>query len=124
MEIDTCEQYVLDQLMQAQAERDWLRDALADREAQIGELKAKLKPAPIDEAIVKAGRQAVYDDGTWFRTDVDDEGKLVVFEDWCIEHTQDRNRCGLSKREFIDYFEPEFRAEYDELAKEWKDDQE
>lgn len=31
MEIKTCEQYVLDQLEQAQAERDWLRGKLMER---------------------------------------------------------------------------------------------
>ena len=82
MEIKTCEQYVLDQLEQARAERDWLRG-------------------------VSSG------------------GKLMPFEDWCIEHVGYSSlRYGMTKNEFIAYFEPEFRTEYDELAEEWKAEQE
>ena len=33
-------------------------------------------------------------------------------------------RFGMTKAEFIAYFEPEFRAEYEELAEEWKAEQE
>lgn len=106
MEIKTCEQYVLDQLEQARAERDWLR----------GEL---------EQAIRKEGRRKLYRDGTGYSTSVDDGGKLIPFSDWCIEHVGYSSlRCGMTKSEFIAYFEPEFREEYDELVNEWKAGQE
>lgn len=97
MEIKTCEQYVLDQLEQARAERD---------------------ASKVEQAIRKEGRRKLYRDGTGYRTSVDDGGKLIPFSDWCIEHVGYSSlRCGMTKSEFIAYFEPEFREEYDELLK-------
>lgn len=52
-------------------------------------------------------------------------GKLIPFSDWCIERVGYSSlRCGMTKSEFIAYFEPEFREEYDELVNEWKAEQE
>lgn len=108
MEIKTCEQYVLDQLEQAQAERDWLRGELEQAHDEAEELRAKL-----------------YRDGTDCRTSVSSGGELIPFEDWCIEHVGYSSlRRGMTKNEFIAYFEPEFREEYDELVNEWKAGQE
>lgn len=42
MEIKTCEQYVLDQLEQARAERDWLRGKLEQAQDEAEELRGKL----------------------------------------------------------------------------------
>lgn len=42
MEIKTCEQYVLDQLEQALAERDWLRGKLEQAQDEAEELRGKL----------------------------------------------------------------------------------
>ena len=42
MEIKTCEQYVLDQLEQARAERDWLREKLEQAQDEAEELRGKL----------------------------------------------------------------------------------
>ena len=73
----------------------------------------------------KEGRRKLYRDGTGYRTSVDDGGKLIPFYDWCIEHVGYSSlRCGMTKSEFIAYFEPEFREEYDELVNEWKAGQE
>lgn len=128
MEIKTCEQYVLDQLEQAQAERDWLRGELEQAHDEEEELRGKLMErdaSKVEQAIRKEGRAKLYRDGTDYRTSVDDGGKLMPFEDWCIEHVgYPSQRCGMTKNEFIAYFEPEFRAEYDELAEEWKAKQE
>lgn len=56
---------------------------------------------------------------------MEDGGKLIPFSDWCIEHVGYSSlRCGMTKSEFIAYFEPEFREEYDELVNEWKAGQE
>lgn len=111
MEIKTCEQYVLDQLEQARSERDWLR--------------GKRDASKVEQAIRKEGRRKLYRDGIGYRTSVDDGGKLIPFSDWRIEHVGYSSlRCGMTKSEFIAYFEPEFREEYDELANEWKVGQE
>lgn len=44
MEIKTCEQYVLDQLEQARAERDLLRGKLEQARDEADELRGKLTP--------------------------------------------------------------------------------
>lgn len=131
MEIKTCEQYVLDQLEQARAERDWLRDKLEQAQNEAEELRGKLMErgerdaSKVEQVIRKEGRAKLYRDGTGYRTSVSSGGSLIPFEDWCMEHVGYLSqRCGMTKAEFIAYFEPEFRAEYDELAEEWKAEQE
>lgn len=123
MEIKTCEQYVLDQLEQARAERDWLREKLEQAQDEAEELRGKLMErgehdaSKVEQAIRKEGRRKLYRDGSGYRTSVEDGGKLIPFSDWCIEHVGYSSlRCGMTKSEFIAYFEPEFREEYDELA--------
>lgn len=124
MEIKTCEQYVLDQLEQARAERDWLRGELEQAQNEAVE-RGERDASKVEQAIRKEGRSKLYRDGTGYRTSVDDGGKLIPFSDWCIEHVGYSSlRCGMTKSEFIAYFEPEFREEYDELVNEWKADQE
>lgn len=130
MEIKTCEQYVLDQLEQARAERDWLRGKLEQAQDETEELRGKLMErgerdaSKVEQAIRKEGRRKLYRDGTGYCTSVDDDGKLIPFSDWCIEHVGYSSlRCGMTKSEFIAYFEPEFRDwdatyyEEDELLK-------
>lgn len=131
MEIKTCEQYVLDQLKCAENEVYSLRAAIDEWKARCAKLEAELKArdergaSKVEQAILKDGRAKIYRDGTGYRTSVSSGGKLMPFEDWCIEHTgYPSQRCGMTKNEFIAYFEPEFRAEYDELAEEWKEEQE
>lgn len=61
MEIKTCEQYVLDQLEQAQAERDWLRGKLEQAQDEAEELRGKLMErgerdaSKVEQAIRKEG---------------------------------------------------------------------
>lgn len=131
MEIKTCEQYVLDQLEQARAERDWLRGKLEQAQDEAEELRGKLMErgerdaSKVEQEIRKEGRAKIYRDGTGYRTSISRGGSLIPFEDWCMEHVGYLSqRCGMTKAEFIVYFEPEFRAEYDELAEEWKAEQE
>lgn len=124
MEIKTCEQYVLDQLEQARAERDWLRGELEQLRGKLME-RVERDASKVEQAIRKEGRRKLYRDGTGYSTSVDDGGKLIPFSDWCIEHVGYSSlRCGMTKSEFIAYFEPEFREEYDELVNEWKAGQE
>lgn len=131
MEIKTCEQYVLDQLMCTENEVYSLRASNNDMKARCAKLEAELKArderdaSKVEQAILKEGRAKLYRNGTGYRTSVSSGGKLMPFEDWCIEHVgYSTLRCGMTKNEFIAYFEPEFRAEYDELAEEWKAEQE
>ena len=129
MEIKTCEQYVLDQLEQAQFEVDLLSAEIDELQARCAKLEAELKArderdaSKVEQAIREEGRRKLYSDGSGYRTSVYDNGKLMPFDDWCIEHAgYSRPRCGMTKNEFIAYFEPEFRAEYDELAEERKEE--
>lgn len=131
MEIKTCEQYVLDQLEQTRAERDWLLGKLEQAQDEADELRGKLMErgerdaSKVEQVIRKEGRAKIYRDGTGYRTSVSSGGSLIPFEDWCMERVGYLSqRCGMTKAEFIAYFEPEFRAEYEELAEEWKAEQE
>lgn len=131
MEIKTCEQYVLDQLKCTENEVYSLRAAIDEWKARCAKLEAELKArderdaSKVEQAIRKTGRSMLYRDGTGYRTSVSSGGSLIPFEDWCMEHVGYLSqRHGMTKAEFIAYFEPEFRAEYDELAEEWKAEQE
>lgn len=131
MEIKTCEQYVLDKLKCTENEVYQLRAANDELKARCAKLEAELKARDeretlkVEQAIRKTGRSMLYRDGTGYRTSVSSSGSLIPFEDWCMEHIgYSSQRCGMTKAEFIAYFEPEFRDEYDELAEEWKAEQE
>ena len=131
MEIKTCEQYVLDQLMIAENEVYELSSEIDELEASCAKLKAKLNArderdaSKVEQAIRNEGRAKLYRDGTGYRTSVSSGGGLIPFEDWCMNHVgYSSQRFGMTKAEFIAYFEPEFRAEYDELAEDWKEEQE
>ena len=52
MEIKTCEQYVLDQLEQARAERDWLRGKLEQAQDEAEELRGKLRTLLDESALL------------------------------------------------------------------------
>lgn len=131
MEIKTCEQYVLDQLMCTENEVYQLRAANNDLKARCAKLESELKArderdaSKVEQAIRNEGRAKLYRGGTRYRTSVSSGDSLTPFEDWCMEHVgYPSQRCGMTKAEFIAYFEPEFRAEYEELAEEWKAEQE
>lgn len=87
MEIKTCEQYVLDQLEQARAERDWLRGKLEQAQDEAEELRGKLMErgerdaSKVEQAIRKEGRRKLYRDGTGYSTSVDDGGKGALVSD-------------------------------------------
>lgn len=131
MEIKTCEQYVLDQLMCTENKVYQLRAANNDLKARCAKLESELEArgerdaSKVEQEIRKEGRAKLYRDGTGYRTSVSSGGSLIPFEDWCMEHVGYLSqRCGMTKAEFIAYFEPEFRAEYEELAEELKAEQE
>lgn len=132
MKIKTCEQYVLDQLMCTENEVYQLRAANDELKARCAKLESELKArderetSKVEQDIRKEGRAKLYRDGTGYRTSVSSSGgSLIPFEDWCMEHVGYLSqRCGMTKAEFIVYFEPEFRAEYEEMSEEWKAERE
>ena len=131
MEIETCEQYVLDQLMCTENEVYQLRAANDELKARCAKLESELKArdereaSKVEQNIRKEGRAKLYRGRTADRPSVSSGGSLIPFEDWCMEHVGYLSqRCGMSKAEFIVYFEPEFRAEYEEMSEEWKAERE
>lgn len=87
MEIKTCEQYVLDQLEQARAERDWLRGKLEQAQDEAEELRGKLMErgerdaSKVEQAIRKEGRRKLYRDGTGYSTSVEGgAGMIGIYE--------------------------------------------
>lgn len=131
MEIKTCEQYVLDQLMCTENEVYQLRAANDELKARCAKLESELKArderetSKVEQAIRKEGRAKLYRDGTGYRTSVSSGDSIIPFDDWCMEHVEYLSkRCGMTKAEFIAYFEPEFRAEYEEMSEEWKAERE
>ena len=122
MEIKTCEQYVLAQLFDQQDENDMLNRELKYRDERIDELAGQMKTieavhdSPMQEAIRKAGRDALMSHCTGYACEVTDG---ETFEDWCLEDV--RKYClpeGISVLAFIKEFEPELRAKYDKQAAE------
>lgn len=92
MEIKTCEQYVLDQLMCTENKVYQLRAANDELNARCAKLESELKArderetSKVEQDIRKEGRAKLYRDGTGYRTSVSSGGSLIPFEDWCMEH--------------------------------------
>lgn len=126
MEIKTCEQYVLAELeakrREAESLEKKLEDAIAERDAMKAKadaLERKLgeKPNTMEAAVIKTGRQNLFHDCTYATvTDVkNSHGEVIPFRVWCEEAMRDYGRPkGVSVSEFIEFFEPEFRKEYEE----------
>ena len=87
MEIKTCEQYVLDQLMCTENEVYQLRAANDELKARCAKLESELKArderetSKVEQAIRKEGRAKLYRDGTGYSTSVDDGGKGALVSD-------------------------------------------
>lgn len=113
MEIKTCEQYVLAQLFDQQDENDMLNRELKHRDERIDELAGQMKTieavhdSPMQEAIRKAGRDALMSHCTGYACEVADG---ETFEDWCLENVRKYYLPeGISVLAFIKEFEPELR---------------
>ena len=122
MEIKTCEQYVLAQLYEQQdendrimAENDHLRSDVDELAGQVKTIEA-FHDSPMQEAIRKAGRDALMSHCTGYACEVTDG---ETFEDWCLENVRKYYLPeGISVLAFIKEFEPELRAKYDKQAAE------
>lgn len=126
MEIKTCEQYVLAELEAKRRESESLEKKLEDAIAERDAMKAKAdalerklgeKPNTMEAAVIKTGRQNLFHDCTYATvTDVKNrDGEVIPFRVWCEKAMRDYGRPkGVSVSEFIEFFEPEFRKEYEE----------
>lgn len=126
MEIRTCEQFVLavldnksreverleKKLSQAIAERDAIKAKADELERKLGE-----EPGTLEAAVIKAGRKSLFNSCTWATiTEVKGTtGEPIPFRVWCEDCMRDCGRPkGVSVAEFVEYFEPEFRKEYEQ----------
>lgn len=120
MEVKTCEQYVLAVLEDTQRrfgrkceENAELRERIKELEAQIDEAKNS-ETAQLDAAVVKAGRMKLFNEGCNTYEDVMDGDELRCFVDWRSEATSKYSiPKGWKRQQFMEYFEPEYRALYE-----------
>lgn len=125
MEIKTCEQYVLAELeakmRDVESLKKKLEDAIAERDAmkaKADDLERKLgeEPGTLEAAVIKTGRKSLFDSCTWatITQAKGTTGETIPFRVWCEDCMKDYGRPkGVSVAEFVEYFEPEFREEYE-----------
>lgn len=125
MEFNTCEEYVLAELADAQDAAAVLNEEVERLETENQLLKERLEaqPAPIEKAIAEAGRKRLFEYCTNAYTSVKDGDDVILFKDWCLECVLSYGiPKGVSKSQFVDAFEPEFLEAYNErLAEESED---
>lgn len=123
MEIKTCEQYVLAQLLEQQDENDRgeaenrrLRAELSSRVAAAEESEA----SPMQRAIREAGRKELFGRCSGYSGGVKgSDGEATPFGDWCVEDVKHYNMpAGVTVLGFIEEFEPELRERYDMMLSE------
>lgn len=115
MEFNTCEEYVLAELENAQEAAFTLNEEVERLETENQLLKERLEalPDPIEKAIADAGRESLFDSSTSLYRDVMDGGEAIPFKDWCLECVYShRIPKGVSKIQFVDFFEKEFLEAY------------
>ena len=127
MEYENCEQYVLCELEDAQARNELLKNDNDRLDARVKLLEERLeaiqnaKPSRIDAYVTACGRKQMFKDCTYATiTDVKGaDGQQMPFRVWCEECVRDYGRPEwLSGSEFIEFFEPEFRQEYEDAIAE------
>lgn len=129
MEYENCEQYVLGELEEAHARNELLKNDNDRLDAQCKLLEERLealqnaKPSRIEAYVTAYGRKELFGDLTWAKgtSVVGDDGNQMPFRVWCEECLRDYGRPGwMSAAEFIEFFEPEFRQEYERHVQEGK----
>lgn len=129
MEYESCEQYVLGELEEAQARNELLKNDNDRLDAQCKLLEERLealqnaKPSRIEAYVTSYGRKELFGNLTWAVSTsvVGGDGKQMPFRVWCEECLRDYGRPGwMSAAEFIEFFEPEFRQEYERHVQEGK----
>lgn len=125
MEFNTCEEYVLAELESAQDAALTLSEEVERLETENQLLRERLEvlPDPTEKAIADAGRERLFDSSTSLYRDVMDGNEAIPFKDWCLECVcSHRIPKGVSKIQFVDFFEKEFLEAYNErLAEESED---
>lgn len=125
MEFNTCEEYVLAELADAQDAVAVLNEEVERLETENQLLKERLEaqPAPIKKAIAEAGRKRLFEYCTNAYMSVKDGDDVIPFRDWCLGCVLSYGiPNGVSKSQFVDAFEPEFLEAYNErLAEESED---
>lgn len=113
MEIRTCEQYVLAELDRLKTENELYE---LDKKRLYDAIEELRRPTGVlDSYVMEYGRARLFDDLTYSGTDVrDEDGLPIPFRTWCEERVRELGRPGwLGVAEFVEYFEPEFREQYD-----------
>lgn len=129
MEYENCEQYVLGELEEAQARNELLKSDNDRLDAQCRLLKERLealqsaKPSRIEAYVTAYGRKKLFADLTFAKSTPvrGADGRQMKYRVWCEECVRDYQRPDwMSAAEFIEYFEPEFRQEYERHVREGK----
>lgn len=119
MEPKTCDEYVLAELAKAMAENKELKAENENLKERLDAIESA-KPSALEQMVVEYGRRALFGDKTYARTtDVMDGGEAKPYGTWCME-AMDIYRFpnSIDKREFMAFFEPEFREAYEERLEE------
>lgn len=124
MEFNTCEEYVLAELENAQEAVLTLNDEVERLETENQLLRERLdNPDPVHQVIYNEGRARLFHSCTSLFKALKDGDAFVPFKDWCLECLLDYSLPkGISKTQFVEEFEPEFLEAYNErLAEESED---
>lgn len=119
MDSKTCEEYVLAKLADALAENERLKAELGKAKERLDAIEGA-KPSALEQMVVEYGRRALFCDKTYARTtSATDDGEVKPYGTWCME-AMDTYRFpnSIDKTEFMAFFEPEFREEYEERLEE------
>lgn len=119
MESKTCEEYVLAKLAESLAENERLKAELGKAKERLDAIESA-KPSALEQMVVEYGRRALFCDKTYARmTSATDDGEVKPYGTWCMEAMDTyRFPSSIDKTEFMAFFEPEFREEYEERLEE------
>lgn len=121
MEARTCEQYVLGELAEALAENERLKAELRETKERLDAIEGA-EPSALEQMVVEYGRRALFSDRTYARTtNVMNGSEVIPYGTWCMDAMEIyRFPKSIDKREFVEFFEPEFREAYEEHLEEEK----
>lgn len=128
MEIKTCEQYVLAQLLEQQDENDRimadnraLRTMIENQENELADLERRMKSA-MEQAIRREGGQTILksatNDSKWRAPTKDYDGNQVAYEAWVVMLAGGRIPDDVSFIEFLREFDSGLRTLYTDCLRE------
>ena len=123
MATKTCEEYVLNELAAALIENERLKAELAEAKERLDVIEST-NPSAVEQMVTEYGRRALFNDKTYARTtNAMIDGEVKPYGTWCMEAMGVyRFPNGIDKREFMEFFEPEFRKEYEARLEEARDE--